>query len=146
MVVCRIMYGNDWEWKTHIMIRGNAMLIKQILIQMMEFFSYCNSTLILCTKPKHQLLDHFQIPALFEETEVFWDWDRATMEMEFCIYSRQTWVLWPKLERYFLISLNLILRFDEGIKSQNLRIISSLGGILTYCLRQLFNLGNDGGF
>ena len=65
------------------------------------------------------------------------------MEMEFCIYSRQTWVLWPKLERYFLISLNLVLRFDEGIKSQNLQIIASLGAILTYCLRVY---GNADGF
>ena len=52
-------------------------------------------------------------------------------------------IIWPKVERYFHISLNLVLRFDEGIKSQNLQIIASLGAILTYCLRVY---GNADGF
>ena len=149
--VSRIMYGNDWEWKTHTtyvvlhttIIGGN---IKQILIQMMEFFLLQFN---LDTKPKHQFtIEHFQNSRFFLR-----NWgvfrgnrpsNRTTMEMEFCIYSwPDMGIIWPKVERYFHISLNLVLRFDEGIKSQNLQIIASLGAILTYCLRVY---GNADGF
>ena len=96
--VSRIMYGNDWEWKTHTtyvvlhttIIGGN---IKQILIQMMEFFLLQFN---LDTKPKHQFtIEHFQNSRFFLR-----NWgvfrrnrpsNRTTMEVEFCIYR------WPDM-------------------------------------------------
>ena len=122
--VSRIMYGNDWEWKTHTtyvlhttIIGGN---IKQILIQMMEFFLLQFN---LDTKPKHQFtIEHFQNSRFFLRIQSVFS-EQMTMEMEFCILVSQTWVLYgQKLNDIFTYhwTLSCVLMRESKVKTYKL--------------------------
>ena len=124
--VSRIMYGNDWEWKTHTtyvvlhttIIGGN---IKQILIQMMEFFLLQFN---LDTKPKHQFaIEHFQNSrfflrnlGVFQVIERPWKWN-------FVSIVGQTWVLYgQKLNDIFTYhwTLSCVLMRESKVKTYKL--------------------------
>ena len=122
--VSRIMYGNDWEWKTHTtyvlhttIIGGN---IKQILIQMMEFFLLQFN---LDTKPKHQFtIEDFQNSRSFLRNWNVFQGDRP-WKWNFVSIVSQTWVLYgQKLNDIFTYhwTLSCVLMRESKVKTYKL--------------------------